>query len=157
MIEFKNRHAIYICERMRTDEIEQYVAFSETQEWNPEVAAAAFIAQRGLKFTILGPDGYPAASGGYFPVHAGVMQSWMCGTEDGWRTSWRAITQGCRWLADGLFDGGGTRRLQTIALASRTQAHEWYERGLGMRREGTFRQATPRGEDVAHFARIAGE
>lgn len=144
-------HLVYVCERMRADEIEQYAALCGP--FDPERAAIAFARAPGHKFTVLGPDGFPAACGGYEEVFPGVWQSWMAGTPAGWTTSWRAITKGSRWLADGLLELGA-RRLQTNALASRTEAIEWYERGLGLKREGTWRSYGANGEDVACFARV---
>lgn len=149
----KNVHLMYLCDRMRPDEIAQYIALTGAKAYDADTAARGFMNTPGLKFTVLGPDGYPAASGGYEEVFPGVWQSWMVGSCDGWHTSWRSLTKGCRWLMDGLFEMGA-RRLQTSALASRTQAIEWYERGLGLVREGTMRGYGVNGEDVAQFSRV---
>lgn len=146
-------HLLYLCERMRPDEIEQYLALTMGKEYHPDTAAIGFANTPGIKFTLLGPDGYPAASGGYEEVLPGVWQSWMVGSTEGWETSWRGLTKATRWLMDGLFELGA-RRLQTSALASRTRALEWYERGLLMQREGTLRNFGANGEDVAMYARV---
>lgn len=153
MIACKNSHLIYICERMREDEIAQYIVLSGHREYDPEFAAREFMNLPGHKFTIIGPDGYPAASGGYHEVFPGVWQSWMAGTQQGWDTNWRSLTKGCRWLMDCLFDHGA-RRLQTTALASRTKAIQWYIDGLKMRQSGVMTAFGINGEDVAMFERI---
>ncbi|MGH8173939.1 MAG: hypothetical protein ACREPX_12420, partial [Rhodanobacteraceae bacterium] len=130
------------------------IALTGASKFDPEVAAVAFMRTPGHKFTILGPDNLPCAAGGYEETAMpGVWQSWMVGSPEGWDTGWRSITKGCRWLMDALFDMGA-RRLQTNALASRTKAIEWYERGLGLTREGTLRQAGAHGEDVAIFSKV---
>lgn len=152
MIECRNAHIVYVCERMRPDEIEQWVAFTGT-EWNPEIAAGVFINKLGPKFTVLGPDNLPAAVGGFEEVLPGVWQSWMAGTPEGWATSWRAITKGCRWLMEALL-AGYARRLQTNALAHRVEAIEWYERSLGLVREGVMHALGAGGEDAIMFARV---
>lgn len=154
LIRCRNAHLQYLSERMRPDEIEQYVALTGADKFDADVAAAAFMRTPGHKFTLLGPDGYPACAGGYEEVFPGVWQSWMVGSCEGWEHGWRSITKASRWLMDALFDMGA-RRLQTNALASRTRAIEWYERGLGLVREGTMRGFGAHGEDVAIFARVA--
>lgn len=150
----RNAHLQYLCERMRPDEIEQYLALTGAKDYDPDVAARGFQNLNGLKFTVLGPDGLPVAAGGYEEVQPGVWNSWMVGSMEGWGTSWRSMTKATRWLMDGLFEMGA-RRLQTQALASRARAIEWYERSLGLQREGTLRKLGRDGEDVACFARVA--
>jgi hypothetical protein len=71
-----------------------------------------------------------------------VFECWLVGTDDGWNRHWHAITRACNRLMKGMFDNGA-HRIETCALASRTQAHDWYERFVGMRREGV---------KVGHFA-----
>ena len=150
----RNADLIWLCDRMRPDEIEQYLALTFAEKWDPEVAARGFMNTGGMKFTVLQNDGLPAAAGGYEEVQPGVWQSWMVGTPEGWAEQWRSLTKATRWLMDGLIEQGA-RRLQTTALASRECAIEWYERSLRMTREGTMRGYGRQGEDVAMFARLA--
>jgi hypothetical protein len=152
VIECRDPHLYYLCERMRPDEIEQYLALTGAAAFVPEVAARGFAAIGGLRFTVLGPDGFPAAAGGYSEVEPGVWQSWMVGSIEGWRTSWRAMTKATLWLMDSLLDMGA-RRLETSALASRVAATQWYE-FLGMQYEGTWRRRAANGADVACYARV---
>ena len=156
VIACRNAHLQYLCDRMRPDEIEQYIALTHAKVYDPEVAAAGFINTPGLKFTVIGKDMLPTASGGYQEVAPGVWQSWMVGSIDGWEREWRSMTKATRWLMGGLFEMGA-RRLQTNALASRTRAIDWYERSLGLVREGTWRQYGANGEDVALFSRVRGD
>lgn len=146
-------HLLYLCERIRDDEREQYMALSFTDTYDAEEAALVFANKGGMKFTVLDSDGFPAAAGGYEEVAPGVWQSWMVGTPDGWRREWRAMTKATRWLIDGLFQMGA-RRLQTNTLADRADAIRWYEKGLGLTYEGTLRGYGKGGEDVAQFARL---
>ena len=80
----------------------------------------------------------------------------MVGSTEGWAQQWRTITKTTLWLMDGMFEMGA-RRLQTNALAERTAAIEWYERSLGLQREGTWRAMGRDGQDVACFSRIKRE
>lgn len=152
--ECRNWHIQYVCDHMRPDEIDQYEAFYGP--FSPDVAAQGFINTAGMKFTVIGPDGMPAACGGYHEVARGVWQSWMAGTPEGWEKCWRSITKASLWVMDGLFEMGA-RRLQTNALASRTRAIDWYEKSLRLEREGTFRAYGANGEDVALFSRVRME
>lgn len=154
IIPCRNVHIQYLCDRMRQDEREQYCILSCEDEYNADRAAAYFMTLPGHKFTALGNDGLPAAAGGYQEIYPGVWQSWMVGTEEGWKEQWRSITKGCRWLADFLF-AHGARRLQTNCLAHRSQAIAWYTNGLKMRPEGLKKRYGRNGEDLAEFARVA--
>ena len=77
----------------------------------------------------------------------------MVGTERGWREMWVDIHRATRFLTETLVDSGLARRLQTNALAKRTEAIKWYKR-LGLEYEGTMRGAGAGGEDVAFFGRV---
>lgn len=153
LIPCRNAHLQYLCERMRPDEIEQYIALTQHDTFNPDLVALTFMNMPGLKFTLIDDDCLPVCAGGYHEVLPGIWQSWMVGTMDGWEKHWRSITKGSRWLMDGLFQMGA-RRLQTTALASRAHALQWYERSLGMQREGVMRGYGRNGEDVVMYGRV---
>lgn len=146
-------HLVYLAQQMRQDERDQYVAMTCADEYRPDVAARGFIntSATGYAFTVLMRSGMPAMAGGYEEVLPGVWQSWMVGTEQGWAEQWRSATKATRWLMNGLFLSGA-RRLQTISLASRKHAIEWFERSLLLRPEGLWRCYGRDGEDVSAFA-----
>ena len=168
----------YLARRMRPDEIDQFLAFSGATEWSPDSAARELLAKRGASFVLVDPGNLPVVAGGFEPISRGVVEAWMLGTMDGWAEHWRRITTACRrqmdaqcrraaggfrWrrsaaagggLMDGQFASGG-RRVRICALASRTKTHEWYERGLGMQREGVLRRYCADGSDAVMFSRIA--
>jgi len=152
----KNWHLTYLCEQMRPDERDQFVAFSFAEGYDPEMAAKQLIGLSGVKFTGLGKDGMPIYAGGFFELRPGVWESWMVGSMEGWATHWRHMTKTARWLMQSLLDTGA-RRLQTSVLASRVKTCEWYVRSLGMVHEGTQRQFGRNGEDVACFSRVKGD
>lgn len=154
LVPFRNLHAVHICDRMREDEIAQYVALTGALTWEPEVAARGFMLVPGLKFTVLNSQGLPAASGGYEQVIPGIWQSWMIGTQDGWDECWRSLTKACVWLMDGLLKGQA-RRLETLVLASRAPACEWYERALGMHCEGEKKMFCADGSSALMYAKVA--
>lgn len=144
---------LILCRDMRKDEIEQYLALTGAQSFDHEAVALAFANTPGIKFTLADSSGNPIVAGGYEPVRDRVWNSWMVGTMPSWEKHWRSITKATRWLMDELYKGGAMR-LQTMALASRTRACEWYTKGLLMQYEGTWRCFGAHGEDVSIFSRI---
>lgn len=143
---------MYLCANSRQDEREQFAALTFT-EYDPEVAAVGFWSAGKWALACLHPDGTPAAAGGYEQVQPGVWQSWMVGTDRGWKEMSRDIHRTTRYLTEQLVNSGLCRRLQTNALASRVEAHAWYER-LGLIPEGIMRGFGAGGEDVAMFGRV---
>jgi len=139
---------------MRPDEIEQYVALTNADFFDPDVAARGLMNIPGVKFTLAARDGFPIVSGGYQEVNPGVWLSWMVGSMDGWDKHWRSITKATRWLMDGLL-AEGARRLETVVLSSRTKTIEWYERSLGMEFEGKKRAYCRDGQDLSMYVRLA--
>lgn len=128
------RDFAWVAERMRPDEIEQWTAKTGAP-YSADGCARAMAAAAGPVFALIDPAGYPIAVGGFDPLRPGVYELWAAGTVEGWERHWRAITLNCARLIRRLF-ADGAHRVQTVALDSRTRAHEWYERGLGLRREG---------------------
>lgn len=147
-------HLLYLCERMREDERAQYMALSGASEFSPETVAVGFFNTPGLKFTVLGPDHYPAAAGGAEQIGPGVWQTWMVGSPDGWTKTWRSLTKAASWLVNGLLEQDGVRRVQATCLCARSSAAKWFERSLGMQPEGIWRKYGRNGEDIAMFARV---
>lgn len=122
---------VYLAQRMRPDEIAQWVALTG----RPYDADAMVRALARLPADVLvGRDDRPILAGGIDLARPGVGEAWMVGTLDGWTRYGGAITRWGRRLLDGAMSGQ-FHRVQTIALESRTAAHDWYVRGLGMHRE----------------------
>jgi hypothetical protein len=137
--------------QLRENEIEQYAAFNDIEEWNPEVVARGFIAGPGIRFTLADEDDLPLVIGGFKEVSSGVWQSWMCGTDEAWKSHWREATKAARWLRDSLFKSGA-RRVFDTCLMKRTEAIRWITRSMGMSLEGVMKQLGKNGEDVGIFA-----
>jgi len=142
---------VYLCRNALPAEVEQYAALTFA-EYDAEAAATAFWRAGKWSLGVAHPDGTPAAAGGYEQVAPGVWQSWMVGTVRGWREMWVDIHRATRYLTEALVDSGLARRLQTMALAKRTEACEWYER-LGLIYEGTMRGFAADGQDVVMYGR----
>lgn len=141
----------YLCERARPDEVEQYRELT-FGEYDPEAAAVAFWRAGKWALAVADSRGVPAAAGGFEEVQPGVWQSWMVGTPEGWARCWVDIHRATRFLIERLVDSGLAHRLQTTALAKRSEACQWYER-LGLTLEGTMRGYSASGLDVVMYGR----
>lgn len=150
VVKLRPQDILYLCDRMRADELEQLDAFFDMPS---DRIPHFFLNKTGPQFTLVDSLGVPLVCGGWESMGEGIMQSWMVGTDEAWDKHWRSITKGCRWLMDALLSNG-IRRLQTNALASREAACRWYVDGLGMQPEGVWRKFGRQGQDVACFARV---
>lgn len=144
----------HIARHMRADEIAQYLALTGLPQYVPDVAARALLSSGGQAFVLVDRAGLPVLIGGFAPVRRGVFEGWLAGTEKGWTKHWRAMTKVCRRLMDDLFAQGDAHRIETFALASRVEAHAWYERSLLMPREGVMKGYFCDGQDAIVFARV---
>lgn len=155
LVECRAIHILYLAERMRDEEKEQFCALAYRDSFDPDEAARAFINIPGVKFCLVDAEGFALAAGGFEQIAPAVWQSWMLGSYEGWE-HWRDLTKATRWLMGQLFNSGA-RRLQTSCLASRQKASEWFTRSLGMTHEGTRRDFGYGGQDVLDFALIRGQ
>lgn len=146
-------HLNYVCEHIREDEIEQFKVMRGLDEFNPDLAAARFYNPEMPQFTVIGINRMPAVVGGYSFVAPGVWESWMVGTEQGWRENWRTITKATLKMIGQMFESGA-RRLETVCLENRVKANEWHERSLHLKREGIKYNYGQNGENVVMFAAV---
>ena len=143
----------YLARNMRPDEIDQFVAMTGVGEYNPDIAARCLAAIPGYTWVLVGEDGLPFLVGGFQPIRPGVYEGWLAGTMAGWERHGFAITRICRRQMDALLRTEA-HRVQIPALASRTAAHVWYERGLGMTREGRMPGYCADGRDAELFGKV---
>lgn len=143
----------YIAARLRPDEQEQFAAFVGAERYNPDTAARAWLLTGGLAYCLIDAEGRPFALGWFEQLRPGVWETSGIGTMDGWARHWYAITRESRRRMAALF-ADGAHRIQIVALASRTEACAWYEKGLGMQREGVLRGHCANGADAVVYSRI---
>lgn len=142
---------VYLCERARPDEAAQYEALTGLP-WSPDVVAGDYLSRRGPQFVLLDWNNAPLVAAGLEFVIPGCWRAWMVGTSQAWDAHWRAITLNTNRVFRQVLRT--ERRIEIIALQSRAQACEWYERGLTMRREGTHPQFGVNGETAVTYARV---
>lgn len=146
---------LYIAGRMREDEIAQYLALTGLTEYDPDVCTRTVLRVMGeVNFCLLDSDGLPYCVGGFDEIRPKVWQTWMMGTPDGWDKHWREITKASRRLMDNLLASGRAHRVQCYALATRTQAQEWYKRGLKMDFEANVRKLFADGQDGVCYVKV---
>lgn len=142
----------YLARRMREDERQQFVALSGLPAYDADIAARAIASTPGPTFVVLEGD-MPVLLGGFDPLRTGVYEAWLVGTDEAWSRHGHAFTRICRRAIDQILHADG-HRVQVCALASRTAAHDWYERFLGMEREGVHKRHGANGEDFIMFAKV---
>lgn len=147
----------FLTRQMRPDEIQQHMAAYGDAEWNPDVAVRRFLSTPGPCWAFVGEDGLPVAAGGFAPLRPGVYEAWLIGTMERWSTHWRPMTRLFRRMCHDMLKDGHAHRVQITALASRTAAHEWYERGLGMQWEAHLSGFCADGQDAIIFAITKGK
>lgn len=141
----------WLARHLRPDEASEFAAMTG-RPFDPGNAATTYIASTGLKYVLVDRNNLPLAAGCFERVREGVLETWAIGTLEAWDKHWRTITKVCRRQMDGLL-ASGVHRIQIVAMASRIEAHEWYERGLLMQREGLMKGYCADGSDAVMFAR----
>jgi hypothetical protein len=146
---------LFVAHRMRDDEIEQYLAITGNEAYDPDDCVRSVLQVMGeVNFCMLDADGNPYCIGGYDEIRPKVWQTWMMGTPDGWKNHWRDITKLSRRTMDALLSSSRAHRVQCYALASRTEAHDWYRRGLGMTFEATVQKLFADGQDGVCYVKV---
>ncbi len=143
----------YLARNMRPDEAAQDMAFSGTDVHDVESSILRMVNVGGPKFVMFA-DGLPILGGGFYCIRPGVWEGWQAGTVAGWNRYWRSITKVTRRINDEMLADPNVHRLQLCAMAGREKTFEWYERGLGYRREATLHRFCASGVDAVMFARV---
>ena len=142
-----------VCSRPRQDEVEQYQELTG-KDWEVDAVANELYMRQGVKWVILDDDQQPLVVFGADLILPGVWQTWMVGSQKAWDENWKAITRHTRKAMDFMFDQAGARRIQTMALASRSEACKWYEKGLRMTQESIAKGFGVTGQDFACFVKL---
>jgi hypothetical protein len=142
----------HLARNMRPDEIDQYLALSGMDEYVPDIAARFLASTPGYVWLMVDENNLPFLVGGLIPIRKGVYEAWLAGTMEGWAKHGLAITRFCRKQVDNVLKTDG-HRVYVVALTGRHQAHAWYERGVGMKREGVLHGYFSNGADAVIFAK----
>lgn len=141
--------ALTLCE----NDQRHFCAMTGTKEYDHDAAARYLAGLSGPVFCLLRDDGRPVGAGGCEPMGMGVFRPWMAITTDGWTKHWRDVTKAARRAMDATF-ADGARRMETETLAGDAKAIAWYEKSLGMVREGFHPAKYADGSDAVSFGRV---
>ena len=145
----------HISLNMREDEIEQYLAITGLDNYDPDVCTRTVLGMMGeIRFCLFDDDGQAYCIGGYLEISPKVFQTWMMGTNEGWEKHWRSITKFSRRTMDALLESDRCNRIQCTSLSTREFTHNWYKRGLGMKYESLIQKYYADGRDAVCYVRI---
>ena len=141
-----------VCTDLLPEEVEQYEAITG-ERFHATQAAANRYLRASPSWGIATPE-EPLCVGGFDCVRPGVWRTWMLTRPMAFEpANWRIVTRYCRQAVDRVMESGANR-VECEALASRTQALRWYEKGLRMQREAVSRKAGAAGQDFVTFVRV---
>jgi hypothetical protein len=145
----------HIALRMRDDEQAQYLAWAQVEQYDPDEATRMVLSMMGeVNFALLDENGEAYCVGGFTESRPKVWQSWMMGTDDGWKNHWREITKASRRIMDTLLASDRCHRIHDYSLVTRTAAHRWYVKGLGMKFSHNEQKWFSDGQDAACYIRV---
>lgn len=149
--------AVFLSSRMLPGEQLQMAALYGWDQFDADRAARALVAgMEGLEsWAIVGSDGRAIAIGGLSLVRAGVRECWAAVNAADWPTHHRNVARACRSIMRQAMLAG-IHRIETHAHADRVDAHAWYEKALGMKREGVHPGYFSNGDAAISFAITRG-
>lgn len=146
----------HVASRMRDEEIEQYLAATGLEAFDPDECTRRTLGIMGeFSFAILDLEGLPIVVGGYIETRDKVFQSWMMGSNEAWGKHWRTITKVSRRTMDALLSSGRAHRISDYSLCARNKAQDWYKGGLGMEFSHVERKWFANGADANCYIKLS--
>lgn len=142
---------IQIARDLPSDEIEQLEKFSAVA-FDPEEVALWFWGT-SFKVGCRANDGYPLAVCGFTPIGPGVCRTFFLASNVAWFEHGRELSLHTIHGMNEIIQREGIRRLETLCLASRERAQQWYER-LGLSFESRLTAFAANGEDAVMYTMI---
>lgn len=137
------------------DEIDQIEAFSDG-EYDVQKLALQLMASDDPKWTIrVKESGEPLVVGGLLQVGASIWRTWFLANQRAWDEYGREVTVHTAKTRKELLKGQQHMRIETVCLASRKDAQEWYK-AVGMEYESTMRGYGVNGENAVMYVSIQG-
>ena len=146
---------LVVCNDLPADEIEQVQVFSGAV-FDPQDMAVQIMTQPGLKWTCYEKEsGEPLVVAGFIPIGVSIWRSFMLASKAGWANHGVEITLHCRRTVKDLVRGEQHVRLETLCLASRDKAREWYPK-IGLEYESTLKGYGVNGESAVLYTKVQG-
>ena len=146
---------LIVCKGLPVDEIEQLEAFSG-EKFDPERVAVQIMTAAGPKWTgRVKTTGEPLVVAGFIPVGATIWRSFMLANQRAWDEHGVEVTLHARRVMKKLIEDQEHVRLETICLATRKKACEWYPR-IGLKFEATLEGYGVNGESAVLYVKTKG-
>lgn len=135
-----------VCRELPEDERALWLAMTGT-EYNAENVAISLFKSHGW---IIHNGDQPLAAAGYTCMRPGVWRTWMIATPLAWNPYGLEVTRIVRANIAKLFTDGIAHRVETVTLADRERARDWYPK-IGLQFESTHRKYGLHGEDAVFY------
>jgi hypothetical protein len=145
---------LLVCTQLPNDEQDLIEAITGAEYDASQVAVQAFNSA-GPAWTLLIGD-TPLAVGGFTRMRPGVARTWMYATSDAWERFGREITVTVRDIVRRMLADGHVHRIETVTLASRFHARQWYET-IGLTLESTMPKYCADGQDAVMYVALKQE
>ena len=146
---------LMVCADLPQDEIDQIEAFSGGK-FNPETVALQVMSMDGLRWTCYELESnQPIVVAGFNSVGATIWRSFMLATNKAWAEHGVEVTLHCRHAVSNLVRGRQNIRLETMCLASRSKARNWYP-SIGLEYESHIPAYGVSGETAVLYVKTQG-
>jgi len=146
---------IMVASDLPADEIEQIEAFSG-HAFDAQDIAVQIITAPGLRWTCYDKDTKePLVVAGFIPIGVTIWRSFMLVTNKAWAEHGLEVTLHTRRAVKDFMQGRQHARLETLCLASRVKAHDWYKT-VGLQYESTLHAYGVNGETAVLYVKTQG-
>ena len=146
---------LVVCQGLPQDEIDQIEAFTGNA-YDPEQIAVQTYSSNGIKWTCrIKETAEPIVVAGFFQVGVSTWRSFMLASDLAWDEYGMEVTLHSRAAVKNLIRGEQHIRLETICLAGRDKALEWYPK-IGLEYESTMPGYGVNGESAVLYTATQG-
>jgi hypothetical protein len=142
-----------VCRGLPDDERDLWLRMSGVPYVAEDVAMSVLRAP-GFHFIVHNGD-QPIAAAGFNKRRPGVFRTWMCATPLAWEPYGHDVTRIVRCAIRDIISEGVAHRVETITLADRQRARDWYPK-IGLQLETTHRKYGINGEDAVVYVALSG-
>ena len=145
---------LVVTKGLPQDEIDQIEAFSG--EFDPQEQAINIMSTPGPKWTcVVKETNEPLVVAGFIQVGVNIWRSYMLANERAWAEHGVEVTLHCRKAIKDMVQGQQHIRLETICLATREKAQDWYPK-IGLEFESTLLGYGVKGETAVMYTKTQG-
>lgn len=145
---------LVVAQGLPQDEIDQIEAFSGC--FDPQNLAMTIMNAPGPKWTcVVKGTNEPIVTAGFIQVGINIWRSYMLANARAWEEFGVEVTLHSRNAVKEMLKGQQHIRLETVCLASRKKAREWYPR-IGLEFESTLKGYGVKGETAVMFTKTQG-